>query len=55
MHGGRLTWGVVPIPKEKKQKKLKIREYDPKKDDACVMIGGYSIYIKKKKIIAQNN
>jgi hypothetical protein len=32
--------------KEKEQ----IREYDPSKDESCVIIGGYSSYIRKKKI-----
>jgi hypothetical protein len=37
------------------KKKGNVREYDPLKDSACLMIGGYSSYIKKKKILAQGN
>ncbi len=40
---------------KKKDKKAKVREYDPNKDDACLMIGGYSSYIKKKEIAAQSD
>jgi hypothetical protein len=35
-----------------KKKKVKIREYDPEKDKACLIIGGYSTYIKKKEVTA---
>ena len=39
----------------KKKKKGKVREYDPEKDDARLIIGGYSSYVKKKDFDAQSN
>ena len=42
------------MKEKKKKKKENVREYDPKKDTTCLIIGGYSLYIKKKKVIAQN-
>lgn len=54
--------GEVPISKErskdetetgeKRKKKENVREYDPEKDGLRVIIGGYSSYVKKKKVIA---
>lgn len=41
--------------KKREKKKLNVREYDPLKDDFSEIIGGYSTYIKKKKLLAQNN
>ncbi|MEE9150864.1 MAG: hypothetical protein V3U20_03420 [Thermoplasmata archaeon] len=50
----------VPNPTKKrlkarimaKKKKGTVREYNPDKDDACLIIGGYSAYIKKKDVVA---
>ena len=41
--------------KKREKKKLNVREYDPLKDESSEIIGGYSTYIKKKKLLAQNN
>ena len=40
---------------KKEEKKEVVREYDPKKDESSLIIGGYSIYTKKKKIAAETN
>lgn len=39
----------------KKKKKTTVREYNPEKDGASLIIGGYSAYIKKKEIVAQSS
>jgi hypothetical protein len=41
--------------KKREKKKLNVREFDPLKDDSSEIIGGYSNYIKKKKLLAHNN
>jgi hypothetical protein len=39
---------------KKEEKKEVVREYDPNKDESTLIIGGYSIYAKKK-IAAKTN
>jgi len=41
--------------KSKKKKKEGVREYDPEKDGASLIIGGYSSYLQKKRILAQGD
>jgi hypothetical protein len=41
--------------RKKREKKLNVREFDPLKDESSEIIGGYSTYIKKKKLLAHNN
>lgn len=41
--------------KKRDKKNLNVREYDPLRDESSEIIGGYSIYIKKKELLAQNN
>ncbi len=38
-----------------KKKKTTVREYNPEKDGASLIIGGYSAYIKKKEVVAQSS
>jgi hypothetical protein len=45
----------VSSRKKKEKKKLLVREYDPLKDESSEIIGGYSTYIKKKKLLTHNN
>jgi hypothetical protein len=42
------------MDKEEEQKEV-VREYDPNKDESSLIIGGYSLYAKKKKIAAKTN
>jgi hypothetical protein len=46
---------VKASSRKKREKKLNVREFDPLKDESSEIIGGYSTYIKKKKLLAQNN
>jgi len=38
---------------DKREKKEDVREYDPNKDESCLIIGGYSTFIRKKEIAAK--
>lgn len=46
---------VETVKSRKKKKKTTVREYNPERDDASLIIGGYSAYIKKKEIVAQSS
>jgi hypothetical protein len=43
------------MKKPKKKRKENVREYDPEKDGARLIIGAYSSYLKKRNVVAQND